>query len=135
MSGVARSVRRTGSTPVLRKGIDVIIDCERCEVRDVACGECVVGVLLGVPAVPARAVGPPPEAGPGPDAGRPRRGRPAASGDGRPGASRVQLDAAERRALQVLADQGLVPRLRLVAGPPRPVDRPGDTTFRARDAG
>jgi hypothetical protein len=124
MSGVARSVRQDREHPVRRKGIDVIIDCERCAVRDVACGDCVVGVLLGMPAVPVRAVDPVRGAGP-----------PAALVDGPSGAAGVQLDAAERRALQVLADQGLVPRLRLVAGGPGPVDRSGDTGFRARDAG
>ncbi|MGE3287986.1 MAG: hypothetical protein AB7J32_18075 [Pseudonocardia sp.] len=61
----------------------MIIDCESCDVRPVACGDCVVGVLLGVP--------------------------------GTEGAPVVQLDVSERRALDVLADQGLVPRLRLVA--------------------
>ncbi|MGD9526815.1 hypothetical protein [Pseudonocardia sp.] len=61
----------------------MIIDCESCDVRPVACGDCVVGVLLGVP--------------------------------GTEGTSVVQLDVSERRALDVLADQGLVPRLRLVA--------------------
>lgn len=94
----------------------MIIDCERCEVRDIACGECVVGVLLGMPAVPARVVG---TARPG----------------GPPGASAVQLDAPERRALQVLADQGLVPRLRLVAGAERRVDRTGDDALCDRDVG
>ena len=89
----------------------MIIDCERCEVRDVACGECVVGVLLGMPGVPARQV------------------------DGPPGASEVQLDAPERRALEVLADQGLVPRLRLVAGVPRATPAPGPGPREVRDAG
>ena len=93
----------------------MIIDCERCEVRDVACGECVVGVLLGLPGVPSREV----------PAGRPASGGPS-------GASEVQLDAPERRALEVLADQGLVPRLRLVAGVPgvAPVRRPGPEEVR-----
>lgn len=27
----------------------MIIDCDRCEMRDVACGDCVVSVLLGPP--------------------------------------------------------------------------------------
>jgi hypothetical protein len=63
----------------------MVIDCESCAVRFSACGDCVVGVLLGVP----------------------------------PGAPTVSLDAPERRALDVLAEQGLVPRLRLVATRPR----------------
>ncbi|MDT7575541.1 MAG: hypothetical protein QOH17_1874 [Pseudonocardiales bacterium] len=63
----------------------MVIDCESCAVRFSACGDCVVGVLLGVP----------------------------------PGAPTVSLDAPERHALDVLAEQGLVPRLRLVATRPR----------------
>ncbi len=27
----------------------MIIDCDRCEMRDVACGDCVMTVLLGAP--------------------------------------------------------------------------------------
>jgi hypothetical protein len=30
-------------------GENVIIDCDRCEMRDIACGDCVVTVLLGAP--------------------------------------------------------------------------------------
>jgi hypothetical protein len=72
----------------------MIIDCDSCEVRGNACGDCVIGVLLGAQ---------------GPSAA-------AADGDGTPsGAPIVQFDAPERHALDVLADQGLVPRLRLVA--------------------
>lgn len=55
------------------------IDCDTCEVRGLACGDCVVTVLLGAP--PAG----------------------------------VELDAAERQAIAVLADSGLVPPLRLVS--------------------
>jgi hypothetical protein len=73
----------------------MIIDCESCAVRGNACGDCVVGVLLGAP---------------------PAAGDAAAMPSGAP---IVQLDAPERRALDVLAEQGLVPRLRLVATPPR----------------
>ncbi|HEX6470327.1 MAG TPA: hypothetical protein VF069_14615 [Streptosporangiaceae bacterium] len=54
----------------------MLIDCENCAVRDVACGGCVVSALLG--------------------------GR----GHG------VDIDEGERRALDVLADVGLVPPLR-----------------------
>lgn len=72
----------------------MIVDCDSCEVRGAACGECVIGVLLGVPEVP--------KAG-GVD-----------TVDGPLGAPQVQLAAAERRALDVLADQGLIPRLRVV---------------------
>ncbi|WP_103381557.1 hypothetical protein [Pseudonocardia dioxanivorans] len=85
----------------------MIIDCDTCAVRGDACGDCVVGVLLGVP-------------------------DPATRPDTLPsGAPVVQLDAREQRALAVLADQGLVPRLRLVATrPPEPA--PED---RSRHAG
>lgn len=76
----------------------MIIDCDSCAVRGQACGDCVIGVLLGTPAAAA--------------AGGVAARMPS-------GASIVQLDAPERRALDVLADQGLVPRLRLVATPPR----------------
>jgi hypothetical protein len=56
----------------------VIIDCDSCEVRGLACGDCVVTALLGAPP------------------------------------SGVELDEAERSALDALADSGLVPPLRLV---------------------
>jgi hypothetical protein len=57
----------------------MIVDCEGCRMRDLACGDCVVSFLLGT--------------------------------------TEDRLDAAERRALGVLAESGLVPPLRLVAGP------------------
>jgi hypothetical protein len=61
----------------------VLIDCDGCAMRDLACGDCVVTVLLGAP----------------------------------PGG--LEVDDGERAALDVLADSGLVPRLRLVpVGPP-----------------
>ena len=75
----------------------MVIDCESCAVRFSACGECVVGVLLGMP----------------------------------PGAPTVSLDAPERQALDVLAEQGLVPRLRLVAG--RSADAPHDVHGKEQD--
>jgi len=37
----------TGQTA--RKGLGVIIDCDTCEVRGLACGDCVVTALLGGP--------------------------------------------------------------------------------------
>ncbi len=96
----------------------MVIDCERCEVRGLACGDCVVGVLLGVPGVPSKV-------GDGPEepAGRPS------------GASAVHLDAPEQRALAVLADQGLVPRLRLVSTPTRRVTGAGRREETVRDVG
>ena len=99
----------------------MIIDCDSCEVRGHACGDCVVGVLLGGPA--------PGRSGPGPGA-RPGDGPQLPSG-----APMVQLDAPERRALAVLADQGLVPRLRLVATRARRVTADADTDGSVRDAG
>jgi hypothetical protein len=58
--------------------------------RDLACDDCVVTVLLGTT----------------------------------PGS--VEVDEGERRALDVLADSGLVPRLQLVPlGPPGPVPESG----------
>ena len=61
----------------------MLIDCDGCAMRDLACGDCVVTVLLGAP--------------PGP----------------------LEVGEGERQALDVLADSGLVPRLRLVPlGPP-----------------
>ena len=94
----------------------MVIDCERCVVRGDACGDCVVGVLLGTPGVPRR------------EAADRRTGRPS-------GASALQLDAPERRALDALADQGLVPRLRLVAGPGPEVAHGDHDSGTARDVG
>lgn len=92
----------------------MLIDCDTCVVRDVACGDCVVGVLLGTPSVPG-ARGPREPGGPLP----------------------LEFGPVERRALEVLADHGLIPRLRLVdppaAGDGRGTGRPGPR--RARDAG
>jgi hypothetical protein len=79
----------------------MVIDCESCAVRFSACGDCVIGVLLGVP----------------------------------PGAPTVSLDAPERHALDVLAEQGLVPRLRLVATRPRPPHSDVHKSNVDRDAG
>ncbi len=56
----------------------MLIDCDGCAMRDMACDDCVVTVLLGGP--------------PGP----------------------LEVDDPEWRALTVLAESGLVPRLRLV---------------------
>lgn len=56
----------------------MIVDCDRCEVRGDACGECVITVLLGAP----------------------------------PGG--LELDGADRRALDTLAAAGMVPQLQLV---------------------
>ncbi len=66
----------------------MLIDCDSCAMRDLACGDCVVTVLL--------------DSAPATGHGNVR-----------------QMDDAERLALEVLADSGLVPHLRLVPmGPP-----------------
>lgn len=65
----------------------MLIDCDTCEVRGIACSDCVVSVLLGMPAPSAP----------------------------------VELDDAERTAIGVLADSGLVPPLRLVSS-----EQPGE---------
>lgn len=96
----------------------MIIDCDGCAVRGVACGDCVIGVLLGAPAPAAPA-----------DHDRD------APSDVPSGAPIVQLDAPEQRALAVLADQGLVPRLRLVATTPRRTPRDAGNGGAVRDAG
>ena len=108
----------------------MVIDCERCEVRGLACGDCVVGVLLGMPGVaPGALDGSADGIADGIADGTEESGR-------RPsGASAVHLDAPEQRALAVLADQGLVPRLRLVSTPLRRVSRSGHDGENARDAG
>jgi hypothetical protein len=61
----------------------MLIDCERCEMRDIACADCVVTALLG----------PPSPAG--------------------PAAWVTEIGEAERRALRVLADAKLVSPLRM----------------------
>ncbi len=72
----------------------MLIDCDSCAVRNLACGDCVVTVLLGLPATtPLQAE---------------------AAGAGQAPVTRVELDEPERAALAVLAGQGLVPPLRLV---------------------
>ena len=96
----------------------MVIDCDRCEVRGLACGDCVIGVLLGVPGVPSAAS----------DGAEPPTTRPS-------GASAVHLNAPEQRALAVLADQGLVPRLRLVSGPAQRVTDDDHDGENVRDVG
>lgn len=55
----------------------MLIDCDKCEARNVGCADCVVSVMLGNTA------------------------------DG------VEIGAGERRALDILADGGVIPPLRL----------------------
>jgi hypothetical protein len=79
------------------EGLLMLIDCDRCQVRGLACSDCVVSVLLGEPAHAA------------------------------------ELDGAEQQAIDVLAEAGLVPPLRLVVsagmneepGETRPLNLPG----------
>jgi hypothetical protein len=106
----------------------MLIDCDTCVVRHQACDDCVVGVLLGTPEVPAR---------PG-DAGGTRTPRePAEPGAPLP----VEFGPVERRALEVLADHGLIPHLRLVATAPATEARDDERaptrrgSGRRRDAG
>jgi hypothetical protein len=74
----------------------MLIDCDHCEVRGLACSDCVVSVLLGAPDHTA------------------------------------ELGRAERRALDVLAEAGLVPPLRLVVSND---ESPPQDLPRARSAG
>jgi hypothetical protein len=102
LSGVAPNVRRVGQED--RRRIDeettMIIDCDRCEVRGDACQDCVVGVFLGVPGI-------------GGSSDDEQAAEPPAGG------GELRLAEPERRALHLLAEQGLVPRLRLVDAKPR----------------
>ncbi|WP_020621586.1 hypothetical protein [Pseudonocardia sp. EV170527-09] len=109
----------------------MIVDCDRCEVRGAACGDCVIGVLLEVPEddrpipylpvdLPAGSV----------DTSVATAGAP------------VEFAEPERRALQVLAEGGLIPHLRLVepGAParttlPMPVVPPAGRRTRHRDVG
>ncbi|WP_127782463.1 hypothetical protein [Rhodococcus sp. X156] len=76
----------------------MVIDCDTCAVRDLACGDCVISVLLGHPGLPA----------------------PATATTGLPARSAVEIGAEEQRAMEVLAEAGMVPRLRLVPQDPPP---------------
>ncbi|WP_226357823.1 MULTISPECIES: hypothetical protein [unclassified Pseudonocardia] len=84
----------------------MIVDCDRCEVRGAACGACVIGVLLEVPEddrpIPYLPVDLP-------------------AGTVATTVAPVEFAEPERRALQVLAEGGLIPHLRLVEpGAPAP---------------
>jgi hypothetical protein len=39
------------TVPATTEESDMIIDCDRCEMRDIACDDCVVNALLGAPPV------------------------------------------------------------------------------------
>jgi hypothetical protein len=74
----------------------LLVDCAGCAVREVACADCVVTVLLGSA---------PPDSQPFPGDGAPARA----------------LAAVERAAIHALAEAGLVPRLRHLPVSPRPL--------------
>lgn len=78
----------------------MLIECDTCEMRDIACDDCVVAVLLHTPPAQTHwaAAAVPPV----------------------PGGGRAELTGDERAAIAVLAGSGLVPPLQLVAGEPRP---------------
>ncbi|MDJ0393052.1 hypothetical protein QMK17_06880 [Rhodococcus sp. G-MC3] len=78
----------------------MIVDCGDCKVRDIACADCVVTVLLGAPSMP--------------------------SAEGvRVGswAPKLDIDQEELGAIDILAAGGLVPRLRLVVDAKDTVER------------
>ena len=75
----------------------MIIECDRCTAHPAACRDCIVGVLLRGQDTPQEEQAEPDD----------ERWLPS-------GAPFLSLDAPERRALEVLAEQGFAPRLRLV---------------------
>lgn len=109
----------------------MIIDCDTCEVRGTACGDCVIGVLMGTPEID-RPVPYLPVDVPDHRPGAVHLAEPAHPSEPQRLSEPMYLAEPERRALEVLADQGLIPRLRLVqAGRPVPPTTPGYV----RDAG
>ena len=120
----------------------MLIDCDRCEMRDIACADCVVGVLITAADAQSAERGMPPGAPSArpaaPATGRARQARGAdLAGPARPGAAApaeaaatgaahqpgapgAEIGEPERQALHTLAAAGLVPPLRLVLpGPDR----------------
>ena len=82
----------------------MLIDCDTCTVRGLACGDCVVSHLLGL-APSSEPAGPAPQP--------------------------LELDAGEQAAFAVLAGSGLVPPLRLVPGEGHESDLPAAPGRRA----
>ncbi len=78
----------------------MLIDCDTCQVRGAACGDCVVTVLLGLPA--------------------------------ELGSDFLELDEVEQAAVNVLAEGGLIPPLRLV---PLVTERAANQRLGKRHAG
>jgi hypothetical protein len=81
----------------------MLIDCDTCVGRGIACDDCVINVLLQQPQAPLDA------------------------------SAALELDEAEQHALATLAGAGLVPPLRLVPSvrfeTPEPGDTPGHDEF------
>jgi hypothetical protein len=96
----------------------MIIECDRCTAFPAACGDCVVGVLLQGPDAPQEE-----QAGHDDERWLPS------------GAPFLSLDAPERRALEVLAEQGFAPRLRLVTTRTRQSPPDDHVAASDRDAG
>ena len=92
----------------------MIIDCDTCTVRGAACADCVVTFLT----IPVRAATGPLGGPTSPEPSSARVDLPAGLAPvGMPGDAQprpVELDAAEREAIGVLAASGLVPPLRMV---------------------
>lgn len=87
----------------------MLIECDRCTMRDIACDDCVIGVLLANP--PARTT----QSGQAPwtdpvDVGADVQ---TDAQTDVPAAVPMALTAAEQRAIAVLAEGGLIPPLRL----------------------
>lgn len=83
------------------------IDCDRCAARGPACGQCAVtfiveGLLAGGPPASAAAT----------DPGGSVAGHGTAAGSGRRAGPGIELDAADLRALTVLASADMIPPLR-----------------------
>jgi hypothetical protein len=78
----------------------MIIDCDHCEVRNIACDDCVVSVLLAAPSVEESEGG---------------------DGNGsRNGSRNIEWQDDESGALRALAQVGLIPPLRMRSGRGRP---------------
>lgn len=98
----------------------MLVDCDGCAMRDVACMECSVGVLLGL-SRPERSVtaGERGSREPATDLTVDAAGRPAVAAESVveqwPGRAPFEWDATERRAIRALIDGGLIPPIRAAA--------------------
>jgi len=91
----------------------MIIDCERCEVRGLACGNCAAAAIVSTASDSAITTAIVSQV-PGPGPGRPSTAR-GAAGPGeaaQPGGQPPDLGPAELRALRALANAGLIAPLR-----------------------